>query len=352
MLRRVTFYTLVVVFIFYAVIAVAVTPLSHRALDMISDKADKIGMKLHKIYFESVVISSPIELTWKEAVAQVTFPDKEFFLSGKVISVSAEKFSLRIKNLQKRKFGLNIQGLTLQIVDQAEEDPMEYIEGQNLELKFELHSMKPDEISKQAKNWANGLSDLLIYGKTTWPITFSGATHLTFRGKPARVRLSVHPEGDHYALSLYRQDLNELAKRLVEPITEAELDLISKYPLRAPALLKISDYAALSARAASKKIPTVSENCYRHVLWSYLLTKQFGVEFAKTLTDAHEAATVDGEGDRDIDLRNNEVGRSYALEKIPEASILPRLLTDPRAVLNAKEWPKMKNAKLPPAKKK
>lgn len=352
MLRKAILYVLVAILVFYAAVALAITPLSYKALDLVREKSDKIGMKLHRIHFDGVYISSPIELTWKEAIAQVTFPDKDFFLSEKVISVSAEKLSLRIKNLQKRKFGVNIEGLTLQIVDQAEEDPMEYIEGQNLEIKFELHSMKPEEISKQAKSWANGLSDLLIYGRTQWPITFSGATHLTFRGKPARVRLSVHPDGDHYTLSLYRQDLNELAKRLLEPITEAELDLISKYPLRAPALLKISDYAALSARAASKKIPTVSENCYRHVLWSYLLTKQFGAEFAKTLTDAHEAAIVDKEGDRDIDLRNNEVGRSYALEKIPEASILPRLLTDPRAVLNAKEWPKMKNAKLPPPKKK
>ncbi len=312
---------------------------------MIDHKASKLGIKLQKINFRNVFISSPIELTWNDTLAQFSFPAKDFFLSKKTFSASAEKFSLRIKNVKKRKIGLTVKGLTLQILDKVEGDPMEYIEGQNLEIKFQLNSIRPDQISKQAEEWANGLSDLLIYGRTSWPITFSGATYLNFLGKPARVRLSVHPEGDHYKLSINREDLNELAQKLKEPITSAELDVISKYPLRAPALLKLSDYAVLASRAAHKKVPAVSENCYRHVVWSYLMTKQFGENFTIMFTNAHEAAATDKEGDRDIDLRNNEVGRSYALEKIPEASILQRLLTDPRAVLNASEWPKMKNAR-------
>lgn len=341
-MRKIVLPVLLVALIFYAVLAAALVPLTEKARAAVRQKASKLGITIHKLHYDGVYISSPIQLTWKEALAQITFPAKDFFLAEKVISIAAEKFSIRIKNLQKRKFGIKIQGLTLQIQDKIEGDPMEYIEGQNLEIKVQLKK----NISRQLENWAKGLSDLLIYGKTDWPITFSGATYLTFRGKPARVRLSVHPDGDHYKLSLYRQDLDELARRLHEPITDKELDLISQYPLRAPALLKISDYALMASRVAHKAQPVVSENCYRHVMWSYLLTRQFGEEFAKMFTDAHEAALVDAEGDRDIDLRNNEVGRSYALEKIPEASVLPRLLTDPRAVLNAKEWPKMKNVPL------
>ena len=260
MLRKLLLPILAAVLFFYAILAFLITPLSYKALGLIHHKASKYGIELHKLNFRNVYISSPVELTWNDGLAQFSFPAKDFFLAGKTFSASAEKFSLKIKNLRKRKFGLTVRGLTFQILGKTEEDPMEYIEGQNLEIKFQLNSMKPDQISMQAKNWANGLSDLLIYGRTSWPITFSGATYLTFRGKPARVRLSVHPEGDHYILSLYRQDLNELAKRLMEPITDSELDLISKYPLRAPALLKISDYAVLASRAANIKIPAVSEN--------------------------------------------------------------------------------------------
>lgn len=344
MLRKLLLSVLVIVFIFYALLALLITPLSNKGIEIIKRKASKLGVELHKLSFGSVYTSSPTELTWNDALAQFSFPAKDFFLSEKTFSASADKVSLRIKNLHKRKFGLAIRGLTLQILGKTEGDPMEYIEGQDLEIKFQLNSIRPDQISAQAKNWANGLSDLLIYGHTSWPITFSGATYLTFRGKPARVRLSVHPEGESYVLTINRKDLEELSKKLIEPVTSQDLDLISKYPLRAPALLKISDYAAYSAHAAHKKTPAISENCYRHTLWSYLLTKQFGEKFAITFTNAHEAGDPDIGGDSEIDLRNNIVGRSYALEKIPEASIASRLLTDPRAVLSESEWPKMKNA--------
>lgn len=342
MLRKIILLALFFVILFYAALSFLINPFSYKAIELLRSKSSDFGFQIHKIEFERSRVSSPVQLSWSDVMAQVSFQDKNFFLADKTILISAETMTIRLKNLQKRKFGLIFKDLTLQISDQDENDLMEYIEGQNFEIKFQLDSMSPQGISQQAQNWAKGLSELLIDGKTRWPITFSGATYVNVKGKPARVRLSVHPEGDHYSLNLYRPDLNELAKRLSDKVTDAEIELISRYPLRAPALLKISDYATIAAVAANKKQPAVSPNCYRHVIWNYLLTKQFGAEFAKKFTDAHEAAFVDHEGDRATDLRNNEVGRSYALEGIPEASVLPRLLTDPRAVLNAREWPKMR----------
>jgi hypothetical protein len=75
----------------------------------------------------------------------------------------------------------------------------------------------------------------------------------------------------------------------------------------------------------------VPEDTYRHVFWSYLLAREFGDEFARALTDAHEQTDARRPPlDRELDLRNNAVGRDYARRGIPEHQILAHLLDDAR----------------------
>ena len=80
--------------------------------------------------------------------------------------------------------------------------------------------------------------------------------------------------------------------------------------------------------------PLVPEGSYRHILWNYLLTRQFGAEFAKKVTDAHEIGDREGESDaiHRVDFHNNAIGIRYALEGIPEAEVLPRVLSDRNVV--------------------
>lgn len=85
-----------------------------------------------------------------------------------------------------------------------------------------------------------------------------------------------------------------------------------------------ADRAARDATA--KKYPgalarTDEANAYMHTVGSYLLTKTLGLERAKAMTDSHEVSGIDGlpipvvgarkntEGERRMDLYNNQVGR-------------------------------------------
>jgi hypothetical protein len=331
--------------LFYLTLSLALKPLTAKAIAIALRDDEKHGVKISELTFKNAYVSSYKGLTWSALSAKFQFISNDKFLEKRQFEVSLDKLTLRLKNLKQRKFGLKVDGLdvkTIQLEDE-EKDKLEYVEGQNLEIKFVLDFLNPSTIPNQVKSWIKGLGDLMLTGRTTWPVEFSGATYITFRGQPAKIRLSVKREGDLYALVMYQQDLKSLASRMREQVTDAEIDLIAKYPLRAPALLKLSDYASKAAAEANKKEPDVSENTYRHVVWSYLLTRQYGERFAIEVTNAHEA--TDNEGDRDIDLRNNLVGRSYALKGMPEKSILARLLTDPNAVLDASEWPKMKYRK-------
>ncbi len=329
------------VLVFYLLLAAAVRPLVLKAVELAMREDEKHKVQISELKFRNAYLSSLRSVTVSGISVKFRFLSGDEFLEHREFNISLNKAVFALRNLKQRKFGLQLSGLSVRTVEDNEDrNKLEYVEGQNLEIKFVLDFLHPETISEQMKNWSKGMGDLLLKGKTNWPVEFSGATYISFHDKPIPVRMSVQKRGDEYALIIYEKDIKDMAAKMNEQITNAEINLITKYPLRAPALLKLSDYAFRAAQEAHLKQSDVSENTYRHVVWSYRLTRQYGEVFAKEVTDAHEA--TDLEGDRDIDLRNNAVGRSYAKEGIPESSILNRLLTDPGAVLDESEWPKMK----------
>ena len=131
---------------------------------------------------------------------------------------------------------------------------------------------------------------------------------------------------------LSREDLAGLALSLgLPPLTPAEIDLIATNPARAPTLLRLTERATLAARQMQAADSSAPHDAYKHVLWSYLLTREFGAEFARRVTDAHEdESTYElGEAARRMDLQNNAVGRAYAAAGVAESEIAVRVRTDP-----------------------
>ena len=116
------------------------------------------------------------------------------------------------------------------------------------------------------------------------------------------------------------------------------IDIIIKNPTKAERIAEITSYAILTASSARKKDLAVPQDAYRHVLWSYLLTKEFGEQFAKKVTDAHEiGAHWNTEADHIMDYKNNEVGRRYAMMGYTEESILKRVMMDPEVIRSTRE---------------
>lgn len=345
LVKKILLSVLAVIAVFYLVLTFSVRPLTEKAVRLALREGKKQGVDVSELDFREAYLESPNSIAWAGINGRFRFVSRGEELKNREFQISVDRIILKFKNLKQRKFGVSASGLSIR-TSEAEGGKLEYIEGQDLDIKFVLDFFHPRTIPHQMRAWAKGLGDLLTSGKTVWPVEFSGTTYFAFHGKPARARLSVKKEGDEYRLVMYEQDLKDVARQFGEHVTDAEVNLTARYPLRAPKLLRISDYAAKAAAAAAKGQPELSQNCYRHVIWSYLLTKEYGADFAKQVTDAHEDGP-DIEGDRDIDLRNNEVGRRFALEKIPETAVRSRLLTDKWAVLNAAYWPKVQHRKPP-----
>ena len=120
---------------------------------------------------------------------------------------------------------------------------------------------------------------------------------------------------------------------LDKELTEAEVELFSANPDKVARLKEIADYAKEKASHAYREDRRVPEDAYRHVLWSYLLTKEYGASFAKKVTDAHEIGDDENTAaEHKMDFSNNATGREYAEKGYRESDILGRLMTDPDVI--------------------
>ena len=202
----------------------------------------------------------------------------------------------------------------------------------NIELSFvEYESyvsiLNPDQSMRRVYNH---LSEVLARGDTTGRLRMEGTVYFDFKGTLIPQRFSTRKNGDFTRIVLNRKDLDRVAPKFASRLSEGDLDLVAEHPLKAPRLLEIREETEEKSRElrwAQKNFP---EDVYRHVLWSYLLTKEYGAEFAQIVTNAHELGSYNSEEEMAKDRQNNRVGISYAMNNVPEARILEKVRTDPR----------------------
>jgi hypothetical protein len=174
----------------------------------------------------------------------------------------------------------------------------------------------------------------LQQGRTQIPFDFCAESTFKIGRSMVKADIMTKMESGYYFLVMSPDDVRRISKRLKEELTETETRLVSTHPFLAPGLFKIRNRARTKSEVAFAKDATVPEDAYRHVLWSFLLTKEFGPEFAKQVTDAHEIGAVkpNTEADHQMDYNNNRVGRDYAKAGYAEDMLLELVRTDPQVI--------------------
>ncbi len=147
------------------------------------------------------------------------------------------------------------------------------------------------------------------------------------------VRLVARRYQDGFGLAFSTEDLKKFTSRLSGNYTAGEIDLISRYPFRALKLIDIKRDAESSAQAQGAKHKNFPEDAYRHILWSFLLTRAYGHEYAQMVTDAHEEGLAGNDVfAREMDLMNNKLGRDYAQSQVGREDLVKKVLEDKRVI--------------------
>ena len=138
------------------------------------------------------------------------------------------------------------------------------------------------------------------------------------------------PQG--VALRFEEQDIRNMADTFELELSDEEVEIIARYPVRAPLIMRITSDAKETSERARRRDRSVPEDAYRHVLWSYLLTQKFGPDFAEQVTDAHETLPTNTAAERRMDFHNNRVGRDYAERGVPRERILWYVKSNPEVI--------------------
>jgi hypothetical protein len=167
-------------------------------------------------------------------------------------------------------------------------------------------------------------------GKTSIPFSIDGHIGFDVNRNQYQVKLQTEKSGDDTRLVLDSDNLESVLKGISSDFTKDEIQVVASYPFRAPLLIELKDTARKTAKDAFDADEKVPEDAYRHIVWSYKLTKAFDADFAKLVTDAHEAGKFRNEKEeKEKDLSNNSLGIAYAVKGIQESELLSKAMNDP-----------------------
>ena len=178
------------------------------------------------------------------------------------------------------------------------------------------------------------IQSMMAHGRSAITLEVEGKLKFLLGKEMKTVFITTEKVDDKISLLMNKEDVLKISHELGDKLTRAEVDFVAYHPIQAPPLFRIKTYAKNKARSAKETNPSLFEGSYRHVLWSYILTREFGESFAKEVTDCHEIGDREGESraTHDIDYHNNAIGRNYALQKISESEVLRKVLTDPNVI--------------------
>ncbi|MBE2216053.1 MAG: hypothetical protein IAE82_19425 [Opitutaceae bacterium] len=255
-----------------------------------------------------------------------------------VVSSGAESYSFVARRLRVRVDGLwagrvvvSVSGGSLYKMSADGNASGEWLSDVSGEVVLDMAWREMRESIRRIEVQAR---KLVSTGAMDLPARVRGRARFLVRRQWFEATVYSETDGKATRIRFDREDVKRVSAGYRQPLTESEIDLVSQYPTLAPVLLLISDQAKREAAARRQADRSFPEDAFRHVYWSYLLTREFGAEFAQVVTDAHEiGATYEkGEANLRMDLANNAVGRDYALAGVAEGDVVRRVLEDVRVV--------------------
>ena len=318
---------------------------SQEMLVTVKQRAKAAGIQLDEFKYESVRISSLQSVTWYNASARFRWADKrylkneiEFHFAAAELKVSLIDFSSKVVRLSAIDFDAAPTSQAVQELIATDSRIAKGFRSGSVKGRiFEVTTtVDPKHPLRSVKSLTKDLLEIAKKGSTAANINFQGKVKGRIRGNDVEANVLSKKRGDETYFVLDRKDVALISEKFDDKLTAAEIKIIANSPAKAPLLFTIKDYAETRASEAYANDTTVPEDPYRHVLWSYLLTKEFGPKYAKKITDAHEEGpTGNSAQERKQDYNNNAVGRSYAAGNVREDEILLRVRTDPKVM---REW--------------
>jgi hypothetical protein len=172
------------------------------------------------------------------------------------------------------------------------------------------------------------------------PMEFEGDAILSLDGNPIKIGVFTQRVDNRTYLFLDKNDILVAAEDFPDvEISEKEAALISRFPARALHILKITRDAWRISEMKKSKHDEFPDDAFKHVYWSYHLSRTFGIDFAQEITDAHETLPNNTPEQRKMDFHNNEFGRNLATRNLSVDELERIILNSPDVIRSPEQIP-------------
>lgn len=286
----------------------AVPKAAEAVLTYAIPRVQQAGITVDSIEYESIRVSPTLieaSARWPSAVFDLA-PTDEIRLSS---SFKAQEVSARLANPLQLRGHLTIENFEVSFheTDRPRDLPFDRLTNARLHIE-EIPLLSPKTAAREIYD---GLEELFLDNALVGNFEFSGDVVMRVQDLRLPARLYTERQGEYFRLRFSKADVQTLVAAAEVDLSEDQIDIISLYPIRVPFLIETTR----QARVLSKKSFPDSRwlrDALRHVSWSFLLTQEFGPEFAKEVTDAQETRGGNTPEERSMDYHNNAVGRRLA----------------------------------------
>jgi hypothetical protein len=317
----------------------ALQRVSDLALEHLVAESASQGIKVEFAKVEQVRLRGLKTVVWNDFVAVVSAPRYISLSPGEDVVVSIGEIRLDLPRLWKGVAAVAADDIGVRVkrndfFSGGSDALMEGLKQGQLLVELPINVTSWDKATASLSGLQEHWMQFLTEGRTTIPFGFRARSAFVIGSSIVDAEISAVKQGGYFFLVMSPNHLRKIAVLLQSELTEEETRLVSLRPLLAPALFKITNRARKQAAALFTQDAAFPEDAYRHVLWSYLLTKEFGPGFAEQITNAHEIGSVERntEADHRMDFNNNRVGREYAKAGHAEKKILELVMTDPQVI--------------------
>lgn len=300
---------------------------------------------------ERARFSLPCSVTWSRAAADLRLgPSGPLGSRVAGLNTSAEKVRVAPARWSSSQWTVSVDRAVITVEPRSGEDRvkpgratepgLQTLYLKHLEMPVTLNVLDPQRTRQDLSVFLGDIEEFAKNGSTPVDIRFEGKFLTSIGGQKGELRFKSVRKDGLTTLELDRDEIKKIGDLTEEGLTDAEVEVLMTHPAKAPKLLEIQRYASDKARKLGRTTRGFPSDAYRHVLWNYLLTKEYGSEFTLLLTNAHETGenkTADDPRDHAMDLNNNRVGIGYALMGLDESEIQWKIVSDPRIIRSRDE---------------
>src|SRR3989338_8774118 len=242
---------------------------SRFALQYISEYAGEVGTEITEADFKSVFVQPFTTITWNDISVKGRRISHRTSPSGTVFSLTVRNVTVQLSDFSRRMFRLKAKNINA-VLSRSSKANQDQLIGTDFKTEFRFDFTNPKEAIASGLAFVRDLANLVSQGRCRTFVRFTGHVTFTMNEKLFDTDLFVERRGDESVLVLDREALRLISHEFEEELTDQEIEILSEHPLRAPGLLRITKDAYRIAESVHERDPRVSEDAFRHVIWSYL----------------------------------------------------------------------------------